>query len=251
MALAQKVIDFYVRSVKPHIPNGLRRGLRRVRMAWAYRGALSWPRLSMGEKLSVIGRFIRVDLDVPLGHKPGEILPVCRTLLEREPRGGEVMVEAGCWEGGSTAKFSIICKMMGIPLYVYDSFEGVEKTDQEGWDFTGEYAAPLDRVKQNIAGFGEIDVCTFFKGWFIDTLAAHPVREPVRTVFIDCDLAKGTVETLQGVLPSLSPDGVVYSQDYHIGAVKKVLHDPDTWKSLGRPQPSIRFVHHHLAEMRW
>ena len=65
------------------------------------------------------------------------------------------MVEAGCWQGGSTAKFSIICRIMGFPLYVYDSFQGVEPTDQEGWDFSGEYAASLPTVEANLRRYGE------------------------------------------------------------------------------------------------
>lgn len=43
----------------------------------------------------------------------------------------------------------------------------------------------------------------------------------VNVVYIDCDLAKGTQEVLDSVLPRLR--GVVFSQDYGIGPVRELL----------------------------
>jgi O-methyltransferase len=251
MSLSQTVIDAYVKIVKPLLPRGARRWLRRIRHRWAYRTMRSLPGLTPEERRRLIERFIQVDLDIEHGHRPGEMIAIAREVLARPAREGEVRVEAGCWAGGSTAKFSMLCKLKGYRLLVYDSFEGVEKTDQAGHDFSGEYAADIDSVKRNIERFGEIDVCEFYKGWFADTLAANPVREPVAFVYIDCDLAKGTFETLQGTLPSLTTDGVVFSQDYHIPVVKKLLHDPDTWQKLGRTQPKIEYLVHHLSRFTW
>jgi O-methyltransferase len=201
--------------------------------------------------MDTVARFIRVDFDVPLAHRPAEIAHVCKTLAERAAAPNEVMVEAGCWAGGSSAKFSITCKDMGYQLYIFDSFQGVEQTDQDGHDFTGEYAAELESVKDNIGLYGELDVCSFFPGWFADTIVKDPVKNPVRMVYIDCDLAKGTHEVLQGVLPALVDDGVIFSQDYHIPAVRKMLEDPETWRQLGRSAPRIEYLCHNLARIFW
>lgn len=251
MSLSQRVIDVYVRVFKPLIPRWAQRLLRRVRHLWAYRPILSMPGATLAQRRRLISRFIQVDLDVPHGHRPGEILAIARAMLSRPARPGEVMIEAGCWAGGSTAKFSMLCRLQGYRLLVYDSFEGVEQTDQAGYDFSGEYAADIDSVKRNVGRYGDIEVCEFFKGWFADTLAADPVRDPVAFVYIDCDLAKGTFETLQGALPSFVDDGVVFSQDYHIPVVRELLHDADTWRRLGRAQPRIEYLVHNLARLTW
>ena len=204
--------------------------------------------LSADQKKQLIKRFIRIDFGVPHVHQPCEMAHIVRAMFERPAGSDEVMVEAGCWKGGSTAKFSIMCKMSGCRLFVYDSFQGVEETDQEGFDYSGEYAAGLEEVRSYVEEFGEIDVCQFFPGWFADTLAGRELP-PVRAVYIDCDLVKGTYEVLQSVLPSLADDGLVFSQDYHIPVVKKHLHDPDWWKGLGRGLPEIEYLCHNLARI--
>jgi O-methyltransferase len=251
MSFSQQVIAFYCRWIKPILPSFLARWLRRIRLTWGYRSLLLLTRLPFKQRLDTIARFIRVDFGVPLAHRPAEIAHVCKALAARPAAASEVMVEAGCWQGGSSAKFSTVCKQMGYRLYVYDSFQGVEATDQEGHDFTGEYAAELEAVKDNINRFGELDVCRFFPGWFADTIVAHPVRDPVRAVYIDCDLAKGTIEVLEGVLPALADDGIIFSQDYHIPAVRKVLEDEETWRQLGRTMPTIEYLCHNLARICW
>jgi len=35
------------------------------------------------------------------------------------------VVECGCWKGGATVNLSLICKITGRKLKVYDSFEGL------------------------------------------------------------------------------------------------------------------------------
>ena len=82
-------------------------------------------------------------------------------------------------------------------------------------------------------------MCKFYKGWFAETLATNPVNKPIRMVFIDCDLAKGTFEVLKGVVPNLVKDGSIYSQDYHIRSVRELLNDQSTWNKLQRPFPKI------------
>ena len=36
-----------------------------------------------------------------------------------------VVVECGCFLGGSTANLSLVCEVVGRELIVYDSFEGL------------------------------------------------------------------------------------------------------------------------------
>ena len=164
------------------------------------------------------------------------------------------MVEAGCWNGGSTAKFSLVCRLLGYRLHVYDSFEGVEAiTAEEGesaYDFTGEYAAAEEAVHANVRRFGALEVCETHRGWFADTLAVTPPPGPVRVAYIDCDLAKGTREALEGVVPRLTEDGWVFTQDFHIAPVRELLQDAGTWARLEQSPPTIEPMCHHLAALR-
>jgi hypothetical protein len=68
---------------------------------------------------------------------------------------------------------------------------------------------------------------------------------PIRVVYIDCDLAKGTREVLNGVAPYLTEDALIFSQDYHIAAVRKLFADRSTWRSLGLDgtRPAIAVGH--------
>jgi hypothetical protein len=101
---------------------------------------------------------------VPHSHSKGK--NIVRDLAERRAAPGDGMLEAGCYMGGSTAKF-IVCKLLGYKLRVYGSFQGVEPMTEEqeqlSHDFSGEYAATKEVITRNVACFGEPDVCTFVK----------------------------------------------------------------------------------------
>jgi O-methyltransferase len=163
------------------------------------------------------------------------------------------MVEAGCWQGGSSAKFSILCKVLGLKLHVYDSFLGVPEMgdDELEHDFSGQYAADEDVLKETLTKYGEPDVCEVHKGWFRDTLAERPLAFPVRAAYIDCDTAQGTLEVLRGVMPSLVPDGIVFSQDAHLPMVRELLADPDTWRRFGKNSPLVKRPCTKLAVFRF
>jgi O-methyltransferase len=119
----------------------------------------------------------------------------------------------------------VLCHRLGYRLLIYDSFAGVEtppveQQPRENAAFFGEYTASLDFVRENIRRYGEVSVCELIPGWFCDTLAKTPIHAPVRLAYIDCDLEKGTDEVLHEVVPSLVPDGVIFSEDYHISVVR-------------------------------
>ncbi len=249
------VQGLYARWVRPHISREIDR--QRLKLVtwdmWGYRRLSSMRALSPGQKLHVLKRFLAIDWNVPHAHKPLEIAEVCRALAERPARPGECLVEAGCWQGGSSAKFSIVCKLLGYRLRVYASFQGVEPmTDEEkkdSHDFSGEYAAPEDLVRRHIENYGEPRICSIRAGWFADTLAREPVPDPVRVAYIDCAVAKDTREALAGIVPALSDDGVVFSQDYHIGPVRLLLESSEPWAEFGRGSPQVTPVIRNLARI--
>ena len=75
-------------------------------------------------------------------------------LLEIPPEVEGVVVECGCYLGGSTANLSLVCEIVGRELVVYDSFEGLpapDPRDKYGNPFMeGILDADLEQVKANV-----------------------------------------------------------------------------------------------------
>ncbi len=246
----EQVVKLYGRWVQPLLPMAVRKVIRMAWGLWGYWPILLISEIGMGERIGLIRRFLRVDNHVEHAHWPCEIAHITRALFASGAGRKEIMVEAGCWKGGSTAKFSILCKKLDLRLFVYDSFQGVEPSDQDGYDYSGEYGATRDLVANHVSLYGEIDVCTFIAGWFSDTISKNPLSEPIRAVYIDCDLAKGTQEVLTGVMDSLVDDGLLWTQDFHIEPVRRLLHDPKTWEQYSRYVIDVEFFCHNLARLK-
>jgi len=235
----------YRRYVRNRVKNEIRRQrLKLIYDIWWYYPLLKFRELTVRERLNLIWRLIRIDWFILHGSKPAEVVPVMMDLMSRRARDGEVFVEAGCWNGGSTAKFSLVCKLYGYKLHVFDSFQGVKE-----WGFA--YAAKETDVNENLARYGKVEVCTFHPGWFRDTLWTRPIPFAVRMVYIDCDVPQGTTEVLSGILPALVEDGVIYTQDYHLEEVRKIIDDPKTWTDLGVEAPNTKPLIRNVARITW
>ncbi len=46
-------------------------------------------------------------------------------LLETPPEVGGIVIECGTWKGASTSNLSLVCKIVGRRLKIYDSFQGL------------------------------------------------------------------------------------------------------------------------------
>jgi hypothetical protein len=239
---------FYAWCIRPYCSPIQQQRLKLLRTIWGYRPLLEIPTLRLSARLRLLWQCLRVDWCVQHGHWPGELARVMRVIGERYAGPSEMVVEAGCWFGGSSTKLSLICRLLGYQLWIFDSFAGVEA--QPDNTFAGQYAAEEHIVRQHVATYELINVCTFVPGWFRDTLARVPITYPTRVVYIDCDLRTGTREVLQGVLPALVPDGAVCSQDYHIREVSALLDDPMTWEGLQHAMLTRVETYRHLAIFR-
>jgi len=232
----------YVWWIRPHIRTEIgRQRLRLFLFGWGYLPLLGMKEFRVKTRLELIRQFLRIDWHVLHSHRPAEIANICRVLAERRAIPGEVVVEAGCWRGGSSAKLSILCRLLGFRLHVYDSFLGVHAMSDDEWehDFSGQYAASEDIVEDTLRRYGEPEICSLHKGWFRDTLAKGAVGHPVRAAYIDCDTADGTLDVLRGVVPNLVADGIVFSQDMHLPTVRELLSSSRTWVDLRRGTPRV------------
>src|SRR5262245_44481022 len=66
--------------------------------------------LSLGQRVSLLRRLRRVTKNVDCAHTEGELLDVLAGILALPPEVRGSVLEAGCFKGGSTAKFSIVCR---------------------------------------------------------------------------------------------------------------------------------------------
>src|SRR5581483_11105357 len=177
-------------------------------------------------RASILERFKRIDREMDIRTTPTDGLFLAEALLSIECPGA--VVECGCFNGGSTAKLSIVAKMTGRGMFVFDSFEGLPEADayntfdlharrslawvRNGHWEVGQYAAALDVVKANIERYGEISVCTFIKGWFNETLEAE-LPPQIAFAFTDVDLSSSARECLLRIWPRLSEGGAFFSHD--------------------------------------
>jgi O-methyltransferase len=134
--------------------------------------------------------------------------------VPREVKG--VVVECGCFRGGSTANLSLACDLAGRELVVYDSFEGLPppkgndkyaKASQ-----TGGLSAGLDLVKRNVARYGVVERCEFRKGWFHETLPKHTER--IVLAFLDVDYQSSLDECVRNLWPRLIQRGYLFTDEY-------------------------------------
>jgi O-methyltransferase len=194
---------------------------------------------------ALIRRMYDVQDWVPCEHTHDEMFQVVAAIA-RTPTGTEgVVVEAGCFKGGSAAKLSHACAMHKRKLVLFDSFEGIppneEIHEKRGLDRpvtfnVGAYTGSLEHVQDNIRRYGRIDVCSFKKGWFDDTMPGFD--KPIIAAYVDVDLASSTRTCMKYLYPLLAPGGVIFSQDGHLSLVVDVLKDPNFWQNdVGVPMP--------------
>jgi hypothetical protein len=163
-----------------------------------------------------------------------------------------MIVEAGCFQGASTAKLSIIAELLDRKMVVFDSFCGMPANDEvddrqnafgEPAVFSeGSFAGSLDLVRQNVAQFGQAERCQYVKGWFDETMPSFD--GVVACGYLDVDLPSSTLTCLKYLYPKLSPGGFLFSQDAHLPAVVDVIEDVKTWKALGFDKPRIEYTRH-------
>jgi O-methyltransferase len=194
---------------------------------------------SFAQQKEWIEKFRRIDRHVKTAHNSSHILEFLAAVFALKPELSGCIVEAGAFKGGGTAKISLAAKHIDRQLIVFDSFEGLpENTEQhqksvlghsiEGWFKAGNFNGSMDEVKQNVARYGDISVCTFIKGWFEDTMPSF--KQPVALAYLDVDLASSTRTCLKNLYPLISPGGAIYSQDGDFPLVIEVFKDEKFWK---------------------
>lgn len=199
------------------------------------------------ERLRLIGAFYSISYFVDCPHTEHELIAVARYILNLGGVQG-VIVEAGAFHGGSTAKLSLVAKLAGRELAVFDSFEGMpENTEAGGTSIfgrehhfpKGSHAVGVEVVRENVRKYGDLSRCRFYKGFFSDTLPNF--KEPVAAACINVDLVQSTKDCLKYLYPLVQPGGVLFSQDAHFPWIIALLKDASFWeREIGIPKPELK-----------
>lgn len=173
-------------------------------------------------------------LRIPTGTSYKAHLAMALKIFETPPEVEGVILECGTWKGGSAANLSLVCKMTGRKLVIYDSFEGLpEKTegDREADSYSvGEYAGTLDEVKSNIRKYGHIESCEFVQGWFSDTLP-H-LNRPVLIAFLDVDLEASLETCVRYIWNNLTEKGYIFIDEYIGLDYCSIFYSEKYWRTV-------------------
>lgn len=193
-------------------------------------------RATLYERLFLILKCYQISYHLDPPHMEGEIIRVISAIFSQD-NSNTVIVEAGAYKGGSSAKISWAAKLTNRKFYIFDSFEGLPKHNEthgknifggDAYFPPGSYAGSLDEVETNIQTYGKIEVCEFVKGWFEDTMPNF--KNQICVAYVDVDLESSSRTCLKYLYPLLIPKGVMFSQDGHLPWVIKVLDDNNFWQ---------------------
>ena len=201
----------------------------------------------------LVRKFERIDRELPIASTPTDGLFLAEMLLNMDAAGE--IVECGCYAGGSSAKLSLVAKILDRRLSVFDSFEGLPVTEQyylrdqhcrrsDEWvtDWTqGRYAARQDQVQGNIERYGDFSVCRLVKGWFNETLTPRHLANHVAFAFVDVDLADSARDCFTAIWPRLSNGGIYVTHDTAYIKVLQELYSAKLWREQFKSIPPILF----------
>jgi O-methyltransferase len=202
--------------------------------------------LSLRQRLALVARFVTTTNHVRTYHTQAEMLAVADRILRLAGRPGLTVVEAGSGKGGSTAKLSLVVRLAGGRLVVFDSFRGIPPNDEVHRNLwgrrvtfrAGAFRGRLPSVRRTVARFGAPEVCEFRKGWFAETLPRFEGH--VDVALLDVDLIGSTRTCLEHLVPRLRPGGIVFTQDGHLHAVVDLLGAARFWREeVGVEPPRI------------
>lgn len=131
------------------------------------------------------------------------------------------VVECGCWRGLSAYQLSSIIKEKDFKntFYIFDSFEGLSKFEDEDKPLGGlkdeesrrqEFACGEDIVKNNL---NEFDFINYKKGW-IPTRFDEVKDCKFSFVHIDVDMYQPITDSFEFFYERMIPGGIIVFDDY-------------------------------------
>ncbi|WP_375485443.1 TylF/MycF/NovP-related O-methyltransferase [uncultured Mycobacterium sp.] len=206
--------------------------------------------VGLATKLRLLAAMVRNNMLVPSASIWVTHLLMATEILNVPPSVKGVIVECGCFKGGSTVNLSLVAAACGRELHVFDSFAGLPDpspedsghlllVDSEVQTYArGAYAGTLQEVTSNIERFGARDACTFHKGYFEDTLPQFD--QPIVFAFVDVDLASSVKTCLEYLWPLLIDGGYLFTDEAPHLEIAGLFYDRQWWSEvLGTEPPGL------------
>jgi O-methyltransferase len=197
------------------------------------------------KKFWIALRMVANRVRVPTASNFVEHLVMASEILKVPKSITGVVVECGCYKGGSTANLSLVCAAAGRRLVVFDSFRGLPEPRTDDVRHTvlerheihryaeGNWAGSLEEVKQNVARCGELSVCEFRPGYFEQRLPDF--KEQIVFVFVDADLRDSVKTCIQYLWPLLEDNCRIYTHEAQHQEVVQLFFDAAIWSGQQPP----------------
>jgi O-methyltransferase len=206
--------------------------------------------VGLARKLLMLLKMVRNNLQIESASNfITHVLMAARILAVPKSTPG-VLVECGCFKGGSTANLSLLAAATGRQLHVFDSFEGLPAADDVDAGHvvlgerniysyeTGAYSGSLDEVRGNVRRYGALDACVFHPGYFEDSMPGFDL--PVVFAYLDVDLVKSAEPCLRTVWPLLQPDAYLFTDEAHHLEMAQLFYDRQWWEQeVGVAPPGL------------
>jgi O-methyltransferase len=127
--------------------------------------------------------------------------------------------ECGVYNGGTALLLARILDGNKRKLYLFDSFKGLPKVNQEKdqWFDEGEFSASVESVRQLLNPFTSfIDIR---EGWIPETFAGLDSNK-YAFVHLDVDLYQSTLDCCKYFYPRLVPGGVLLFDEYGFASAR-------------------------------
>lgn len=207
-------------------------------------------RIGFLAKLRLLYRMVRNNLTIVTASNFLEHVAMAVRIWSIPPSVPGCVVECGCFKGGSTANLSLICALCDRRLHVFDSFEGLPEPGRDDRAHKlvgsreiatyekGSWAGSLEEVRSNVGRFGRLDLCTFHRGYFADTLPGF--GEPCVFVYVDADLRDSVADCLRHLWPLLAQGGYFFTHEAPHMEIAFLFFDRPWWRrNLGQEAPGL------------
>lgn len=202
------------------------------------------------QKLTLLFKMVRNNFRVPSASSFIYHLLMAAKIMNVPSSGSGVIVECGCFMGGSTVNLSLVAALCGRRLHVFDSFAGLPApTEQDsahrlladGTEATyseGAYVGSKETVVRNLRRYGDFRVCELHEGFFEQTLPDF--SEPVVFAYLDVDLVSSLTTCLQHLWPKLIPGGFIFTDEADHMEMAGMFFDRRWWEDqFGADPPGL------------
>jgi hypothetical protein len=202
------------------------------------------------QKADFVYRARRAQRAIPTASTYLEHVAMATSILQVPPSQAGVVMECGCFKGGSTASLSLACRLTGRRLLVFDSFAGLpEPADDDAAHYVpmdrvrhtyarGAFSATLDEVRDNVGRYGALEVCEFRPGFFEETLPQ--LDEPCVFAFVDVDLTSSLQHCVEAIWPRLGDGCELWTHEAHHAEIATHFFDDAWWqRTLGTGAPGL------------